>query len=108
MSFDDLVEGIGSFIKNQGGYWDSVWMLAALTEELGELSRTLQSYEGLREKNTPIISNSKIDQVEEECGDLFFALICLTNSLGLNLKKAGFKTLNKYKKRAFDLNHAER
>ncbi|MHA2052449.1 MAG: MazG nucleotide pyrophosphohydrolase domain-containing protein [Candidatus Hodarchaeales archaeon] len=108
MSFGKLVEGIDTFIANQGGYWNSAWMLAALTEELGELSRTLQSYEGLRKQNNSITSNNALVQVEEEIGDLLFALICLTNSLGLNLKKAGFTSLNKYITRASVLNDADR
>ena len=108
MSYEKLVEEIDSFIENQGGYWNSAWILAALTEELGELSRALQSYEGLREEKNLMKQNNEKTKVKEECGDLLFALICLTNSLDLDLKKAGFNTLNKYKSRVPVFNDAER
>ena len=108
MSFEKLVEEINSFIENQGGYWSSAWILAALAEELGELSRAIQSYEGLRENNSSTKTNNEKTKVKEECGDLLFALICLTNSLDLDLIKACFNTLNKYKARASPFNDAER
>ncbi|MFX0151881.1 MAG: MazG nucleotide pyrophosphohydrolase domain-containing protein, partial [Candidatus Hodarchaeota archaeon] len=37
--------------------------------------------------------------VEEETGDLFFSLICLTNSIGIDLEAALLRTLNKYSSR---------
>ena len=90
---------------HHGGYWDLPWMLAALAEELGELSRAIQAYGNLR-----MASDSFMDQtsrrkkhlllaVTEECGDLFFALLCLTNALSINLEEAVLKTLEKYSSR---------
>ncbi|MHA2243621.1 MAG: MazG nucleotide pyrophosphohydrolase domain-containing protein [Candidatus Hodarchaeales archaeon] len=90
---------VDEFIRNHGGYWDIPWLLAAMTEELGELSRALQTYSRIRDVNTSGKEKSNEMLVEEECGDLFFALIYLTNFLGINLETALFKSLTKYDSR---------
>ena len=99
MELNGLTKKVDDFIQDHGGYWDIPWLLAAMTEELGELSRALQKYSGIRESKTLILKKNIIDAVEEESGDLFFTLICLTNFLGINLEKALVQTLNKYSSR---------
>lgn len=98
MTLNNLTTQVDQFIKKHGGYWDLPWLLAALIEELGELSRAIQSLSGLRED---LFEKSLEIKVEEESGDLLFALICLTNSLNINLEKALQKSLKKYEKRNF-------
>ena len=90
---------VDRFIRDQGGYWDIPWLLAAITEELGELSRVLQVYTGIRKNSNTILNNSFRELVEEETGDLLFALICLTNFLDIDLEIAVINTLKKYKSR---------
>lgn len=90
---------VDKFIQNHGGYWDIPWLLAAITEELGELSRALQTYSRIRGVDTSEKEKSVEMLIEEECGDLFFALICLTNFLGINLETALLKSLTKYDSR---------
>ena len=87
---------VDQYIKSQGGYWDLPWLLAAIVEELGELSRELQSFSGLRGKK---FENWNKKTIEEETGDLLFALICLTNYLNINLENAVKMSLNKYEER---------
>lgn len=99
MDLYGLSDVVDEFIRNHGGYWDIPWLLVAITEELGELSRALQTYSRIRDVDTSGKEKSVETLIEEECGDLFFALICLTNFLGINLETALLKSLAKYDSR---------
>lgn len=96
MELKNLASEVDKFIRSHGGYWDTSWLLAAITEELGELSRSLQIYVGIRKPILQEQEESMKSLIVEECGDLFFAVLCLTNSLGINLEKALIDTLIKY------------
>ncbi len=100
MQLNELAMKVNDFIQTQGGYWEPAWMLAAITEELGELSRSLQVFHNIRGNSTSHESSETFSSVEEECGDIFFALLCLTNSLDINLEKTLSNTLKKYKQRS--------
>jgi NTP pyrophosphatase (non-canonical NTP hydrolase) len=96
LELNKLITDVDNFIRSQGGYWDIPWLLAAITEELGELSRAIQLYSGVR-KNYPLNQqNLALSPIEEECGDLFFSLVCLVNYFGIDLEAALIKTLKKY------------
>ena len=99
MDLRSLAGEVDKFIQAHGGYWDPGWLLAAIIEELGELSRALQAFYDVR--GLPYNNQKKTREtlIEEECGDHFFALVCLSNSLGINLEAALLKTLKKYKSR---------
>ncbi|MHA1946164.1 MAG: MazG nucleotide pyrophosphohydrolase domain-containing protein [Candidatus Hodarchaeales archaeon] len=99
MELNELANKVNDFIRTQGGYWEPAWMLAALTEELGELSRSLQVFHKVRGNSDSQKSEVAFSNAEEECGDLFFALLCLTNSLNINLEKTLLNTLEKYRHR---------
>jgi NTP pyrophosphatase (non-canonical NTP hydrolase) len=99
MDLNSITTEVDQFIRNQGGYWGIPWLLAAITEELGELSRALQIFTGIRPEFTSTRKNSLKKSIEEETGDLFFALICLTNSYNIDLGIAVINTLKKYKSR---------
>ena len=100
MELNKLAIKVNDFIQTQGGYWEPAWMLAALTEELGELSRSLQVFHNVRDNSNSQKSENSLSKVEEECGDIFFALLCLTNSLDINLEKVLLSTLEKYQHRS--------
>ncbi|UCE13674.1 MAG: hypothetical protein JSV04_00530 [Candidatus Heimdallarchaeota archaeon] len=99
MELNKLISKVDNFIQSHGGYWDTAWLLAAITEELGELSRSLQMFAGVRKISPQKYEKSMNLLIEEECGDLFFAMVCLTNSLGINLERALLNTLIKYESR---------
>lgn len=99
MELKSIETQVDLFIRDQGGYWDIPWLLAAITEELGELSRVLQIFTGIRPVKTFNRKNSIKESIEEETGDLLFALICLANSFGIDLEIAVMNTLKKYKSR---------
>ena len=86
---------VNEFISNIGGYWPPFEMLSAIIEEVGELSKILQHIEGSRAKK----ERPNFEKLEEEIGDVFFALICLANVYKISLSEAIIKTVEKYKKR---------
>lgn len=77
------------------GYWPPLANLARLAEELGELARELNHLYGPKRKKPEEPPGS----VEEELGDLLFVLICLANSLQVDLEKALQQVLAKYRER---------
>ncbi|MFX0014199.1 MAG: MazG nucleotide pyrophosphohydrolase domain-containing protein [Promethearchaeota archaeon] len=99
MDLGNLTEEVDMFIQTHGGYWKPAWLLAAITEELGELSHAIQSYEKIRQIYNTKKENSMKKLIEEESGDILFALICLTNFYNINLESALIKTLGKYSSR---------
>lgn len=68
-----------------------------LTSELGELGKEiLLSTEYGRNEF------SATDNLESEIGDTLYSLICIANSLDINLSNALIKVLQKYEKRFFE------
>lgn len=86
---------IGQFKE---GYFSPLAMLARLTEELGELAREVNHYYGEKPKK----NTEKEKTVEEELGDLQFVLICLANSLNINLQEAHERVMYKFNTRDKD------
>jgi NTP pyrophosphatase (non-canonical NTP hydrolase) len=79
------------------GYWPPLSMLAALTEEIGELAREINDREGYKKKRVP-----NNDSIEMELGDALYSLICLANYYQIDLDKAFSAVLEKYTKRDMD------
>jgi NTP pyrophosphatase (non-canonical NTP hydrolase) len=77
------------------GYFPPLAMLARLTEEVGELSRVLMhTYGGKKPKPAEAPGD-----VAEEIADSVFVLLCLANSLGVDLDRAFDKVMTKYRSR---------
>lgn len=91
----EVDEYIGQFKE---GYFSPLAMLARLTEELGELAREINHYYGEKPKK----KTEKENTVEEELGDLFFVLVCLANSLNIDLEEAHKIVMNKFQTRDKD------
>lgn len=84
---NDKQKEVDAWIKQYKiGYFKPLEILARLTEEVGELARELNHRYGPKKKKD---SEGK-KELEDEIGDVIFTLICLANSLGLDLDK-GFK-----------------
>lgn len=86
---------IGQFKE---GYFSPLAMLARLTEELGELAREINHHYGEKPKK----KTEKEKAIEEEVGDLLFVLICLANSLKIDLEAAHDLVMNKFQTRDKD------
>ncbi|WP_010284147.1 nucleotide pyrophosphohydrolase [Bacillus timonensis] len=86
---------IGQFKE---GYFSPLALLARLTEELGELAREVNHYYGEKPKKDSETEKS----MAEETGDLLFVLICLANSLNIDLEDAHNAVMNKFNTRDKD------
>ncbi|MGG0890618.1 nucleotide pyrophosphohydrolase [Cytobacillus horneckiae] len=88
----EVDEYIGQFKE---GYFSPLAMLARMTEELGELAREVNHHYGEKPKK-----NSEDEKaIEEEMGDILFVLICLANSLNIQLDDAHDRVMNKFNTR---------
>ncbi|MBS4173258.1 nucleotide pyrophosphohydrolase [Bacillus sp. FJAT-49736] len=86
---------IGQFKE---GYFGPLAMLARLTEELGELAREINHYYGEKPKK----NTEKEKTIEEELGDLQFVIMCLANSLKIDLEEAHNQVMHKFNTRDKD------
>lgn len=91
----EVDEYIGQFKE---GYFSPLALTARLTEELGELAREVNHYYGEKPKKQSEAPNT----VEEELGDLLFVVICLANSLHIDLTESFDGVMNKFKTRDKD------
>jgi len=77
------------------GYFEPLPMLARLTEEVGELARVLMHrYGGKKPK-----PGEALGDVGEEIADAMFVLICLANSLEIDLDEKFATMMAKYRAR---------
>lgn len=91
----EVDEYIGQFKE---GYFSPLAMMARLTEEIGELAREINHTYG--EKPKKISEQNKA--INEEIGDVLFVVICLANSLQINLEEAHDLVMNKFNTRDKD------
>ena len=95
----ELQQEVDTYISQfKEGYFSPLAMLARLTEELGELAREVNHYYGEKPKK----STETQKEIEEEVGDLLFVLICLANSLDINLEEAHNLVMEKFNTRDKD------
>ena len=96
LSLSEFQKRVNSWIEKHGGYWPPLSMLAAIIEEIGEVSRELNHIEGYKPKKQKPELNSNLG---EELGDLLFTLICLANSYNVDLGTELTNVLQKYTNR---------
>lgn len=98
-TIQDLQKEVDTYISQfKEGYFSPLAMLARLTEELGELAREINHYYGEKPKKV----TEKQRTIEEEAGDLLFVLICLANSLNIDLQEAHDMVMKKFNTRDKD------
>lgn len=86
----------------ESGYFSPLGQVARLTEEMGELAREINHQYGEKKKKPA----EKEKKIEEELGDVFFVLVCLANSLNIDLTESIDSSLEKFNIR--DKNRFER
>jgi len=86
-----ICERIDALIESLGGYWSKEWLLQPVMEELGEFSKELQIAAGLHPGKT-----TNQEKLEEEFGDLLFAVLALGRGLELDVENAIMRTISKY------------
>ena len=96
LSLIEIQRIVDEWIKKHGGYWTPLSMLTASLEELGEISREINSLEGFKPKKEEKKQNTQLD---EELADLLFSIICIANYYDINLTEGFLKIITKYSKR---------
>lgn len=74
------------------GYFSPLANLARLTEEVGELSREISHLYGEKKKKDSEADNT----IKAELGDNLFVLLCIANSLDIDMTESFNETLDKY------------
>ncbi|ADU30158.1 nucleotide pyrophosphohydrolase [Evansella cellulosilytica] len=98
-SIKDAQAQVDEYISQfKEGYFSPLAMMARLTEELGELAREINHFYGEKPKK----DSEEEKTVEQEIGDVFFVLICLANSLNVNLDEALQMVMKKFETRDKD------
>jgi NTP pyrophosphatase (non-canonical NTP hydrolase) len=77
------------------GYFSPLANLARLTEEVGELSREINHLYGEKKKKDSEDENT----IKAELGDNLFVLLCIANSLDIDMTESFNETMDKYNKR---------
>ncbi len=96
MSFKSAQEEVDAWISQfEEGYFAPLPMLARLTEEVGELARVLMHHYGGKKPK----QGEPVGDAGEEIADALFVLICLANSLGIDLDQAFARMMDKYRER---------
>lgn len=86
---------IGQF---KTGYFSPLANLARLTEEVGELAREINHYYGEKKKKTTEADNT----IKAELGDNLFVLLCIANSLDIDMSESFNETMSKFNTRDKD------
>jgi NTP pyrophosphatase (non-canonical NTP hydrolase) len=95
-SIKELQREVDTYISQfKEGYFSPLAMVARLTEELGELAREINHYYGEKPKK----SDEEQKTINEELGDLLFVLVCLANSLHIDLEEAHNGVMYKFNTR---------
>lgn len=92
MTISEAQRAVDQWIREYGGgYWAPLSNLARLTEEVGELARVLNHEFGEKRKR----KDEAPQEIAAELGDVLWVIICLANSLDIDLETAFSQTLKK-------------
>lgn len=96
MPFQPIQKEVDDWISRfETGYFPPLSMLARLTEETGELARALMHRYG----GKPPKPGEDAGDVAGEIADSIFVLVCLANSLEIDLDEAFAAMMDKYRRR---------
>jgi len=92
MTFKKIQKEVDEWVgQYKLGYFKPLENLARLTEEVGEVARELNHKFGPKKKKE---TEAKGD-LEEEVADVIYTVVCLANSLGIDLDRAWNKVMKK-------------
>ncbi|AYX89865.1 nucleotide pyrophosphohydrolase [Staphylococcus cohnii] len=102
-SMKDMQIEVDDYINQfKTGYFSPLANLARLSEEVGELSREINHFYGEKRKKDSEAANT----VKAELGDNLFVLLCIANSLDIDMTESFNETMDKFNTR--DKNRFER
>jgi len=72
-------------------YFQPLEIMACITEEVGELARELNHHFGPKKKK----ASEETKEIGDEIGDVIFGLVCLANSLDIDLDESFSRVMDK-------------
>lgn len=94
LSLQQIQDAVDAWISQwEEGYWSPLANLARLVEEVGELSREINDRYGEKPKK----ASEEEGDVGAELADILFVIVCLANSLDLDMTQAFERVMEKYK-----------
>ncbi|PNZ70212.1 nucleotide pyrophosphohydrolase [Staphylococcus croceilyticus] len=98
-SMKDMQNEVDDYIGQfKVGYFSPLANLARLTEEVGELAREINHYHGEKKKKDSEAENT----IKAELGDNLFVLLCIANSLDIDMTESFNETMQKFNTRDKD------
>ncbi|MGJ9382018.1 nucleotide pyrophosphohydrolase [Salipaludibacillus neizhouensis] len=98
-SVQEMQKEVDQYISQfKEGYFSPLALMARLTEETGELAREINHYYGEKPKKT----SEEEKTLEQELGDMLFVMICMANSLNINLEESFDLVMEKFQTRDKD------
>ncbi|MFZ8100993.1 nucleotide pyrophosphohydrolase [Staphylococcus arlettae] len=92
-TMNTMQQEVDTYISQiQKGYFSPLANLARLTEEVGELSREINHLYEEKKKKDSEADNT----IKAELGDNLFVLLCIANSLDIDMTESFNETLDKY------------
>lgn len=99
MAFASVQKEVDEWISQfEEGYFAPLPMLARLTEEVGELARAVMHHHGGKKPK----AGEDPGDIGEEIADAIFVLVCLANSLDVDLDEKFEAMMKKYRERDAD------
>ena len=96
MAFAPIQQEVDAWISQfEEGYFAPLPMLARVTEEVGELARALMHHYGGKKPK----AGEELGDIGEEIADTIFVLVCLANSLSVDLDEKFGAMMAKYRER---------
>lgn len=93
MSLQDIQRAVDAWISQwEEGYFSPLANLARLSEEVGELAREINHAHGPKPKK----ASEPGSAIGSELADILFVLVCIANSLDIDLTDEFERTLAKY------------
>lgn len=98
-SMTQMQKEVDDYISQfKAGYFSPLANLARLTEEVGELSREINHQYGEKKKKDTEEENT----IKAELGDNLFVLLCIANSLDIDMTESFNETMDKFNTRYHD------
>ncbi|MGX7029933.1 MazG nucleotide pyrophosphohydrolase domain-containing protein [Vagococcus zengguangii] len=95
-SLNEMQRELDEYISQfKEGYFPPLVLLGRMTEELGEVAKSLMYQQGHVNKK----QNEVISSVDEELADLLVSLIIMANALEIDLSLSYEKNMQKYRHR---------
>ena len=86
---------IDAWIRENGGYWEPLALVARLSEETGEVARCYNHHFGPKRPK----KGEPAGDLAEELGDVLWIVLCMANAQGIDLSEQLERVMTKLRVR---------